>query len=141
MSFISFPKFVNMTKNALFSDFARFCTPKWYMCIHCLVLKNNPNYMNFFSRMISNFKYNPPPPPGVFAFIVGALGRKDHVDMSGLVNISQRLFVAGYWYGSDGISLPVMPGTYEYHNAWQDYTILSIFWVRVCARCVLVILT
>ena len=33
--------------------------------VHCLVLKNNPNHVIFFPRMISNFKYNcPPPPPG-----------------------------------------------------------------------------
>ena len=38
-----------------FSNFARFCTPKQCMRVHCLVLKNNPNYVNFFSRMISNF--------------------------------------------------------------------------------------
>ena len=32
--------------------------------VHCLVLKNNPNYVIFFTRMISNFKYKCPPPPG-----------------------------------------------------------------------------
>ena len=31
----------------------------------CLVLKNNPNYVNFFTRMISNLKYKCPPPPGL----------------------------------------------------------------------------
>ena len=41
----------------LFSNFARFCTPKRCTHIHCLVLKNNPNYVDFFTRMISNFKY------------------------------------------------------------------------------------
>ena len=37
-----------------------FCTPKRCTRVHCLVLKNNPNYI--FSRMISNFKYKCPPP-------------------------------------------------------------------------------
>ena len=32
-----------------------------------LVLKNNPYYMNFFTRMISNFKYKCPPPPAIHA--------------------------------------------------------------------------
>ena len=52
-------------KTYLFSNFARFCTPKRCTRVHCLVLKNNPNYMIFLTRMISNFKYKcPPPPPG-----------------------------------------------------------------------------
>ena len=53
-----FPKFVNMTKNTpFFSNFACFCTPEWCTRVHRLVLKNSPNYVNFFTRMISNFKY------------------------------------------------------------------------------------
>ena len=40
-----------------FSNFTHFCTPKRCTRVHCLVLKNNPNYVNFFTRMISNFKY------------------------------------------------------------------------------------
>ena len=60
---ISFPKFVNMTKNTpVFSNFVCFCIPKRCKHVHCLVLTNNPNYMNFFTRMISNFKYKCPPP-------------------------------------------------------------------------------
>ena len=52
-------------KTHLFSNFARFWTPKRCTRVHCLVLKNNPNYVNFFTRMISNFKYKSPPPRGV----------------------------------------------------------------------------
>ena len=48
-------------KHTLFSNFARFCTPKRCTRVHCLVLKNNPNYVNFFTRMISNFRYKWPP--------------------------------------------------------------------------------
>ena len=48
-------------KHTLFSNFARFCTPKRCTRVHCPVLKNNPNYVNFFTRMISNFKYKWPP--------------------------------------------------------------------------------
>ena len=50
LSIMSFPKFVNMTKNTpfFFSNFARFCTPKRCTRVHCLVLKNNPNYVIFF---------------------------------------------------------------------------------------------
>ena len=43
-----------------FSNFARFCTPKRCTCVHCLVLKNHPNYVIFLT-MISNFKYKCPP--------------------------------------------------------------------------------
>ena len=38
-----------------------FAAPKWCTHVHCLVLKNNPNYVSFFTRMISNFKYKCPP--------------------------------------------------------------------------------
>ena len=49
-------------KHTLFSNFARFCTPKRCTHVHCLVLKNNPNYVIFFTWMISNFRYKWPPP-------------------------------------------------------------------------------
>ena len=46
------------SKTRLFPQkFCTFCTPKRRTHVHCLVLKNNPNYVNFFTRMISNFKY------------------------------------------------------------------------------------
>ena len=48
-------------KHTLFSNFTRFCTPKRCTRVHCFVLKNNPNYVNFFTRMISNFRYKWPP--------------------------------------------------------------------------------
>ena len=47
---MSFGEFVSMTKNTpLFSNFARFCTPKRCTRVHCLVLKKNPNYVNFWT--------------------------------------------------------------------------------------------
>ena len=59
---LSFPKFVTHDqKHTVFSNFACFCTPKRCTCVHCLVLKHNPNYVNFFTLMISNFKYKWPP--------------------------------------------------------------------------------
>ena len=39
-------------KHTLFSNFARFCTPKWCTLVQCLVLKNNPNYVNFWTSLI-----------------------------------------------------------------------------------------
>ena len=36
-------------KPTIFSNFARFCTPKRCTRVYCLVLKNNPNYMIFFN--------------------------------------------------------------------------------------------
>ena len=33
-----------------FSNSTRFCTPKQCTCVHCLVLKNNLNYVNFFNE-------------------------------------------------------------------------------------------
>ena len=35
-------------KHTLFSNFACFWTPKWCTHVHSLVLKNNPNYVNFY---------------------------------------------------------------------------------------------
>ena len=43
---MSFPKFVYMTQNILFSNFARFCTPERCTRVHCLVLKNNPEFLD-----------------------------------------------------------------------------------------------
>ena len=64
---MSFPKFVYMTKkHTLFSNFAHFCTPK-----HCLVLKNNPNYVNFRTSLIPPLTFEcPPPPPWIGHFFL-----------------------------------------------------------------------
>ena len=59
---MSFPKFVNMTKNTpFFPNFARFCTPKRCTRVHCLVLKNNPNYI-FFRGWYPTSNTSAPPP-------------------------------------------------------------------------------
>ena len=61
---MSFPKLVNMAKkHTLFSNFARFCTPKRCTRVHCLVLKNNPNYVNFFNQVYIQLQIQVPPPP------------------------------------------------------------------------------
>ena len=57
-----FPKFVYMTKNTpFFSNFARFCTPKRCTHVQCLVLKNNPNYVNFWTSLIPPLTFKWPP--------------------------------------------------------------------------------
>ena len=57
-----FPKFVYMTKNApFFSNFARFFTPKRCTRVQCLVLKNNPNYVNFWTSLIPPLTFEWPP--------------------------------------------------------------------------------
>ena len=61
-SIMFFSKFVKMTKTHSFSNFAWFCTPKRCTHVHRLLLTNNSNYVNFFTRMISNFKYKCPSP-------------------------------------------------------------------------------
>ena len=48
-------------KTPPFFNFTFFCTPKRYMRIHCLVLKNGTNYVFYFTRMISTLKYKWPP--------------------------------------------------------------------------------
>ena len=58
---MSFPKFVYMTKNTpffLFCMFFKRCT-----LVHCLVLKNNPNYVNFWTSLIPALTFECPPPP------------------------------------------------------------------------------
>ena len=64
--FLNFPPsfskiYDHRQKHTLFSNFGRFCTPKRCTRVHCLVLKNNPNYVFRFTRMISTLKYKPPP--------------------------------------------------------------------------------
>ena len=65
LSVMSFPKFVNLTKNTpFFSPILHVFAPLNNVRVYIAsVLKNNPNYVNFFTRMISNFKYKCPPPP------------------------------------------------------------------------------
>ena len=54
--------FQNMTKNTpFFSNFARFCTPKWCTRVQCLVLKNNPNYVIFWTSLIPPWHSSGPP--------------------------------------------------------------------------------
>ena len=48
--------------HTLFFNLACFWYPKRYTRVHRLVLKNDPNYVNFFTRMISTLKYKCPPP-------------------------------------------------------------------------------
>ena len=45
-----------------FSNFARFCTPKRCTRVQCLVLKNNPNYVNFWTNLIPPLTFECPPP-------------------------------------------------------------------------------
>ena len=44
-----------------FSNFARFFTPKRCMRVQCLVLKNNPNYVNFWTSLITPLTFRWPP--------------------------------------------------------------------------------
>ena len=48
-------------KHTLFSNFARFCTPKRCTRVQCLVLKNNPNYVNFWTSLIPPLTFEWPP--------------------------------------------------------------------------------
>ena len=44
-----------------FFQIARFCTPKRCTCVQCLVLKNNPNYVNFRTSLIPPLTFEWPP--------------------------------------------------------------------------------
>ena len=46
-----------------FFQFACFCTPKRCTRVHCLVLKNNSNYVNFWRSLIPPPDIQVPPPP------------------------------------------------------------------------------
>ena len=48
-------------KHTLFSNFTHFCTPKRHTRVHCLVLKNNPNYVNFWTSLIPPWHSTGPP--------------------------------------------------------------------------------
>ena len=58
-SIMPFPKFVNMTKKVF--NFTRFCTPSRYTHVHCLVLKNNPNYVIFLRGWYPTSNTSGPP--------------------------------------------------------------------------------
>ena len=67
-----FPKFVYMTKNTPFFPIMHvFCTPKRCTRVQCLVLKNNPNYVNFWTSLIPplTFECPPSPSPGHFCHL------------------------------------------------------------------------
>ena len=55
-------------KHTLFSNFARFCTPKRCTRVQCLVLKNNPNYVNFWMSLIPPLTFEWPPRENNTAF-------------------------------------------------------------------------
>ena len=48
--------------HTLFSNFTRFCTPNRCTRVQCLVLKNNPNYVNFWTSLIPPWHSSGPPP-------------------------------------------------------------------------------
>ena len=55
-------KFVYTTKNTpFFSNFACFCTPKRCTHVQCPVLKNNANYVNFWTSLIPPWHSSAPP--------------------------------------------------------------------------------
>ena len=43
--------------------FFQFCTPKQCTRVQCVVLKNNPNYVNFWMSLIPPLTFECPPPP------------------------------------------------------------------------------
>ena len=48
-------------KHTLFPNFARFCTPKRCTRVQCLILRNNPNYVNFWTSLIPPWHSSGPP--------------------------------------------------------------------------------
>ena len=78
-------------------QFCPFCTPKRCTRVHYLVLWNNPNYVNFFTRMISNFKYKCPPPG---AFIINMNEARGY-----LFNFPNKPFKGCRMGSSDKVSL------------------------------------
>ena len=49
-------------KHTLFFQFCTFYTPERCTCAQCLVLKNNPNYVNFWTSLIPPLTFEWPPP-------------------------------------------------------------------------------
>ena len=64
----SYQYFVKMAKNTPFFPNFKECTH-----VHCLVLKNDPNYLNFCTRMISTFIYKCPHLQGVGEYLIPCL--------------------------------------------------------------------
>ena len=53
-------------KHTLFSNFACISIPKQCTRVHCLVLKNNPNYVNFFYEDDIQLQIQVPPQGGLY---------------------------------------------------------------------------
>ena len=84
-----------MTKNTpFFSNFASFCTPKRCTRLHCLVLKNNPNNMNFFTMMISNFKNKCPPPSGKCQIVQFLRSKNDKKVINSSTKLQSSLLIS-----------------------------------------------
>ena len=66
-----------------FFQFCTFLHPKRCMRVHCLVLKNNPNYINFWTSLMPPLDIRVPPPENISSFkmipyfIVGVLHFSD----------------------------------------------------------------
>ena len=52
----------SLSNTPFFSNFGHFCTLKWCMCVHCLVLKNNANFVNFSYEDDIQLQIQVPPP-------------------------------------------------------------------------------
>ena len=69
LSIMSFLKFVSMTKNTLFFPILHIFAPLNDIRgtrVHCLVLKNNPNYVNFFYEDDIQLQIQVLPPPAFY---------------------------------------------------------------------------
>ena len=80
-----------------FFNLACFWYPKRCTRVHRLVLKNDPNYVNFFTRMISTFKYKCPPPGCYFVELYSVETHLSHT-MPPLGFLSGDIWLALVWY-------------------------------------------
>ena len=87
---MSFPKFVYMTKNTPFFPILHvFFTPKRCTLVHCLVLKNNPNYVNFWTSLIPPLTFECPPGAGMWLCNLAPIHSRTHYSHT---NPSQYLY-------------------------------------------------
>ena len=69
-----FPKFVYMAKNTPFFPILHIFVPLNDVRVLCLVLKNNPIYVNFWTSLIPPWHSSAPPRPLPHAYTVAMIG-------------------------------------------------------------------
>ena len=117
LSIMPFSKFVNMTKNTpCFPILYIFCTPKQCTCVHCLILKNNRNYVNFLWGWYPTSNTSAPP-PRLWSWCF-----RIHEGHAGLIHFLAWWNFTVYF----SLNFKTMRSINTYHKQQQNYLVLHL---------------